>query len=190
MQKAVQFPTGSQITMRGEEDEEGFWCGDGVYGGEEGVNWLWLLVSVNLSYPHTVFKDWLTDLICCVSCTLLPGTASSLPLRTPLPDSPHLQATSRSSSFHRRRPCQRRRRDVTSGSLNKAGQCFSAWMSCRRCGGRREGKERVKVVMKAEWTSAAFRRSSVLSFSEFLFWRTNKIFFWILMKAIINYFGN
>lgn len=38
MQKAVQFPTGSQITMRGEEDEEGFWCGDGVHGGEEGVN--------------------------------------------------------------------------------------------------------------------------------------------------------
>ncbi len=58
MHKAVQFPTGSQITKRGGEEEKGFWCRDEVQfmEGRRGSLKEELLVSVNL-VTHTLFKD-------------------------------------------------------------------------------------------------------------------------------------
>ena len=87
---------------------------------------------------------WLHALLEGVSCPLLAGTANSW--RTPLPDSPHLQAASRSSSLHRGRPCQRRRRNVTSGSFNKSRQCvlvpeWAAEVVVAMLWGERERKE-------------------------------------------------
>lgn len=167
MHGAAQFPTGSQIIMKGgrRRKVKGCWCMQGGIGGWE-RNW-WLLVSVNLKWPLTVFKDWLTVLWLnmlsrAVSCPVLKGTASFLPWQTPLPYSPHLQATSRSLSFQHGRPCQNHRRDVSSGSFAKAGKCFSAWTSCVGEMERRELKLRSRPN-EHQQLSGIF---PLLSFSE------------------------
>lgn len=102
-----------------------------VHGGEQ------VLVSVNSSDPKSSDR---VNSAQGASCRLPEGTARFVPSPTPLPDSPHLQAASRSSSLQRGRPCQRCRRGVTSGSFDGAGQRLSARIRCGSCGARRGGK--------------------------------------------------
>ena len=54
MHKAVQFPTGSQITKRGKKKKKAFGAGMGLRSWRSGGVKEELLVSVNLSDPHTL----------------------------------------------------------------------------------------------------------------------------------------